>query len=35
MTAPTLFNERRPSDTIWTAGAVAPEQFGELKASSA
>lgn len=33
MTAPTLFNERRPSDTIWTAGAVAPEQFGELKAA--
>jgi len=33
MTTLNLLNERHPTDTLWTSGAVAPEQFEALAAA--
>lgn len=33
MTTLNLLNEKHPTDTLWTSGAVAPEQFASLKAA--
>lgn len=33
MTTLNLLNQKHPSEQLWTSGAVAPEQFTELKAA--